>query len=274
MTNIETPEELLADFRSHREHAVTAPTGTLALVNTQWVTAEQVIYGVPGRWAPLPAGQSGLTVIATAADSITVDGVLVDGEVRVRGRDSRDPSSVSFSDTVTGFVIADAAGHYALRVWDSDSEGIREFGGIDAFPYNPDWVVTATIAETPAGSVSGYEDLEVSGVSGNAAVPAEVTFTRDGIGYRLTAVKVGPSVRLIFTDATSGAGSYDVGRFLSVDAGPGDSLTLDFNRALLPPCAFSYSFNCPLTPPQNRLAVPVMAGEKNVLKKDGSLLHD
>ncbi|MGK2853015.1 MAG: DUF1684 domain-containing protein, partial [Microbacteriaceae bacterium] len=84
----------------------------------------------------------------------------------------------------------------------------------------------------------------------------------------------GQSVRLIFTDATSGAGSYDVGRILSVDAGPDDSLTLDFNRALLPPCAFSYSFNCPLTPPQNRLAVPVMAGEKNVLKKDGSLLHD
>lgn len=274
MTDIETAEALHADYRSHRENAVTAQTGALALVNTQWVTTEQVIYGVPGRWAPLAPGQSGLTVTATAADNIMVDGVLVDGETRVWGRDSRDPSSVSFSDTTTGFVIADSAGHYALRVWDSDSEGIREFGGIDAFPYNPDWVVVATVAETPGGSVSGYEDFEVFGVTGAAAVPVEVSFTRDGVDHRLAAVKLGQSVQLIFTDATSGSDSYPVGRFLSADAGPGDSLTLDFNRALLPPCAFSYSFNCPLTPTRNRLAVPVTAGEKNVLRKDGSLLHD
>lgn len=274
MTDIETAEALHADYRSHRENAVTAQMGALALVNTQWVTTEQVIYGVPGRWAPLAPGQSGLTVTATAADNIMVDGVLVDGETRVWGRDSRDPSSVSFSDTTTGFVIADSAGHYALRVWDSDSEGIREFGGIDAFPYNPDWVVVATVAETPGGSVSGYEDFEVFGVTGAAAVPVEVSFTRDGVDHRLAAVKLGQSVQLIFTDATSGSDSYPVGRFLSADAGPGDSLTLDFNRALLPPCAFSYSFNCPLTPARNRLAVPVTAGEKNVLKKDGSLLHD
>jgi uncharacterized protein (DUF1684 family) len=51
------------------------------------------------------------------------------------------------------------------------------------------------------------------------------------------------------------------------------TITLDFNRAVLPPCAFSYSFNCPLPPKQNRFPFPVEAGEKLPLKKDGSPLH-
>ena len=37
---------------------------------------------------------------------------------------------------------------------------------------------------------------------------------------------------------------------------------------------FSYNFNCPMPPKQNRFAVAIEAGEKNVLKKDGSLLHE
>ena len=40
------------------------------------------------------------------------------------------------------------------------------------------------------------------------------------------------------------------------------TITLDFNRAVLPPCAFSYAFNCPMPPKQNRFPVPIQAGEK------------
>ena len=45
-------------------------------------------------------------------------------------------------------------------------------------------------------------------------------------------------------------------------------------RALmLPPCAFSYAFNCPLPPKQNRFPFAIEAGEKLPLTKDGSPLH-
>jgi len=37
--------------------------------------------------------------------------------------------------------------------------------------------------------------------------------------------------------------------------------------------ASSYAFNCLLPPKQNGFSIPVEAGEKNVLAKDGSLLH-
>lgn len=265
-----TPEDLLATYHERRELSVVQPLGNLALVNTQWVDAEQSIWGVPGRWAP---AEGGLRVIAAASDAITVDGVLVDGEALVRGKDQPEPSTIVFSDTVTGFVIAGDEGAYALRVWDSQSEGIREFGSIDAYDYNPEWVITATFTENPAGTTMGFEHLKDSGKTKEQVIPGEITFSKDGVEYNLAAFKAGRALQLVFADATNGEATYSVGRFLFVAPNPDGTITLDFNRAVLPPCAFSYNFNCPLPPKQNRFTVPIEAGEKNVLKKDGTLLH-
>ncbi len=75
---------------------------------------------------------------------------------------------------------------------------------------------------------------------------------------------------LPFRDATSGAETYVAGRYLldsakSADLG-GDaaagSLILDFNFAFQPSCAFDPKWACPLAPPENRLDLPVRAGER------------
>jgi uncharacterized protein (DUF1684 family) len=273
-TTEQSPEALLAIYHERRELSVVQPKGSLALVNTQWVDSEQTIWGVPGTWAPLPDGQSGLRVTATASDGIVVDGVLVDGSAIARGKDDPNPSEIVFSDTVSGFVIASEQGAYALRVWDANSEGIQEFGSIDAFPYNPDWVITADWAEIPGGIAMGFEHLKDDGATREQVVPGTITFTRDGVEYDLAAFKSGRALQLVFADATNGDSTYSVGRFLFVAPNADGTITLDFNRAVLPPCAFSYNFNCPLPPKQNRFAVPITAGEKNVLKKDGTLLHE
>jgi uncharacterized protein (DUF1684 family) len=265
-----TPEQRLATFRLRREESVVQPTGSLALVNTQWVDAEQSIWGVPGVWAPAPGG---LTVTAAASDGITVDGAIVDGTVLVRGKDDPAPSVVRFSDTVSGFVIA-GEGNYALRVWDSESEGIEQFGRIDGYPYNPEWVITGTFTENPAGTTLGFEHLKDDGKTRDEVIPGEITFTRDGVEYNLAAFKSGRALQLVFADATNGVDTYSVGRFLFLAPNPDGSITLDFNLAVLPPCAFSYNFNCPLPPKQNRFAVAIEAGEKNVLNKQGALLHE
>jgi uncharacterized protein (DUF1684 family) len=270
-----SPEELLATFRERRELSVVQPTGSLALVNTQWVDSEQTIWGVPGVWAPLPAGESGLSVTATASDRILVDGVLVDGTAVVRGKDSTSPSAVVFSDTRTGVVIKNVGSEsYALRVWDAESEGIQEFGSIDAFAYNPDWVITATFTENPEGTTLGFEHLKEAGEIREEAIPGSIRFSKGGVDYDLAAFKSGRALQVVFADATSGESTYSVGRFLFVAPRPDGTIVLDFNLAVLPPCAFSYAFNCPMPPRQNRFTVPVTAGEKNVLAKDGSLLHE
>jgi uncharacterized protein (DUF1684 family) len=75
---------------------------------------------------------------------------------------------------------------------------------------------------------------------------------------------------LPFRDATNGTQTYGAGRYLldtakSADLGPGaapGSLVLDFNFAFHPSCAFDPKWSCPLAPPENRLDMPIEAGER------------
>ncbi|MFM2352897.1 MAG: hypothetical protein RLZZ608_303 [Actinomycetota bacterium] len=268
-----TPAERYAVFRERRALAAVQPQGPLALVNTQWVADEQTVWGVPGRWAPAPSGTSGLLVTAEASEGIHVDGALVDGTVLVRGKDDAEPSAIVFNEHTTGFVIAGDDGLYALRVWDAQSEGIQNFGGIDAFDYAPEWVVTGTFREIDGGTVVGFEHLKDDGKTRGEVVPGEIRFTHDGVEYDIAAFKSGRALQLVFADATNGDDTYSVGRFLFLAPNPDGTITLDFNTAILPPCAFSYAFNCPLPPKQNRFPFRVEAGEKNVLAVGGGLLH-
>ena len=73
-----------------------------------------------------------------------------------------------------------------------------------------------------------------------------------------------------FRDATNGVETYGAGRYLidsakSADLG-GDpatgTLTIDFNFAYQPSCAFDPRWACPLAPPENRLEIPVRGGER------------
>ena len=268
-----TAEERYERFHARREEAVAQPRGFLALVNTQWIDSAQPVWGVPGTWAPRQDGQPGLALTATAADGIRVNGELVDGEVLLSPRNSETPSEIEFDDHTTGTIIAGHEGSFALRVWDSRSEAIENFGGIDAFPYDPSWVVRGTFTPNPEGTTAGFAHIKDEGETREMVIPGEISFEHDGTEYSILAFKEGRALQLVFADATSGDSTYSVGRFLFTAPNPDGSITLDFNTAVLPPCAFSYNFNCPMPPKQNRFPFPVEAGEKNVLGKDGSLLH-
>ncbi len=75
---------------------------------------------------------------------------------------------------------------------------------------------------------------------------------------------------LVFGDETNGSETYGSGRFLFVQLRDDEgSVTLDFNRAFVPPCGFSAQYNCPLPPASNRFPLPIRAGEKNVVFRDG-----
>ena len=71
------------------------------------------------------------------------------------------------------------------------------------------------------------------------------------------------SLHVLFTDATSGVTTYPANRSLAVAApDPDGTVTLDFNRAVNLPCAYTEFATCPLPPAGNRLPVAVEAGEK------------
>ena len=92
-------------------------------------------------------------------------------------------------------------------------------------------------------------------------VPA---FPVDDQEQRLVAL-AGPdgALSLHFLDATSGVSTYPGGRILKAEApGPDGELTLDFNRVVNLPCAFTEFATCPLPPAGNTLTVAVEAGEQ------------
>ena len=65
-----------------------------------------------------------------------------------------------------------------------------------------------------------------------------------------------------FGDLTSGTETYQGGRYLDLDRTASRVYDLDFNRAYNPFCVFDSRYECPIPPRENRLKIPVRAGEK------------
>ncbi len=93
----------------------------------------------------------------------------------------------------------------------------------------------------------------------------------DLMGFRnrlliLEMIDMGPArgkLFLAFGDGTSADETYGAGRYLDINRVQGsNTITLDFNKAYNPYCAYTDKFSCPLPPPENLLTVPIQAGEK------------
>ena len=98
---------------------------------------------------------------------------------------------------------------------------------------------------------------ERAGVLRFTLAGAEHTLT----GYRFEGSQ-DESVFVPFLDATSGTETYGAGRYLDLDPEDDGTYTIDFNLAYHPSCVYDPKYSCPLTPPENRLSVPIRAGER------------
>ena len=65
-----------------------------------------------------------------------------------------------------------------------------------------------------------------------------------------------------FTDMTSGTETYAAGRYLDLDRNTTGVYMIDFNRAYHPYCYYNPTFDCPYPPAENRLTLPIHAGER------------
>lgn len=87
----------------------------------------------------------------------------------------------------------------------------------------------------------------------------------------LEIIDMGPAkgtLFLAFGDKTSAAETYGAGRYLDLKKVPKGSktITLDFNKAYNPYCAYNDNYSCPFPPPENLLQVAINAGEKVYVK--------
>lgn len=65
-----------------------------------------------------------------------------------------------------------------------------------------------------------------------------------------------------FTDLTTGTETYPGGRYLDLTRTPTGIYEIDFNLAYNPYCYYNPTYDCPYPPAENRLPLPVRAGEK------------
>jgi uncharacterized protein (DUF1684 family) len=222
-------------WRAKRLATVVSPTGNLALIETRWQEGDQEI-SLEESLMGLPK-----TVSATREERI------------------------------------DFAGHFVqrgIRLWDANSLAIRSFETIDVYPFDPNWIFESTFIPHPESRAVPFEYVRETPEMRDLAVPGEIKFTIDGVNYALDAFDDDGTLLLVFADPTNGAETYPAGRFLFVYRTPAtNQVKLDFNRAFVPPCGFSVHYNCPLPPPQNRLQVPVRAGEKFPIFGDNYQIH-
>jgi hypothetical protein len=196
--------------------------------------------------------------------------LLLDGqpakEQALLADDADHPSKLTLG-TITVIVI-NRDGQFALRVKDLDAPTRTSFHGLRWYEPNADFKVHARWI--PYDPPKVLDIPTVLGTTTHLPAPGAAEFTIDGKTVRLEPVLEDPKstdLFFILRDATSKTKTYGAGRFLYTElpdhgVGKPGELWLDFNRAVNPPCAFTPYATCPLPPPQNRLSVPIPAGEQ------------
>lgn len=198
---------------------------------------------------------------AVAEDGLTLDGKEFTGEARLTAdRGPIDGSRVAHGER--RLVVLSREGLWAVRDFDPDSPARKAFRAIDATPYDARWALSGTFHPYDTARTVRVENAD--GAERGLRLGGEIAFEVDGTEHTLqVAVEHDGSLWAVFADATSGNSSYRF-RFLRPAAPDEDgSVTVDLNRALLPPCAFADHFICPFPPPGNTLRVAVEAGERN-----------
>jgi len=88
------------------------------------------------------------------------------------------------------------------------------------------------------------------------------SFSVEGVPVELTIFRSLDGFFLPFADALAGKETYGAGRYIEPEELPDGRFLVDFNLAYNPYCAYNDRWTCPLTPAENRIPVPLRAGEK------------
>ncbi len=139
-----------------------------------------------------------------------------------------------------------------------------KFLPISYFDIDPDYASPATLKLLDERtrlvmptSTGKSRDMERVGI---------LEFTLRGQPLKLTAfAEVGQEVSRLFvpfSDLTSGTESYQAGRYMDIDPQSSGVYVVDFNTAYHPYCYYNAEYDCPYPPAENRLKVPIRAGER------------
>lgn len=145
----------------------------------------------------------------------------------------------------------------------------KAFEGHQFFPIDLSYVVEAIVERIESNDTVAMNSS--GGLIKYYKPYAKLHFKLNGVkceliayqSYKLMTVKEYENYLFLpFRDANSGTVTYGGGRYLDLLIPAGESITLNFNLAYNPYCAYTSGYNCTIPPVENTLSVPVNAGLK------------
>ena len=262
-------QQSVEKWRHDYEAKLTSDTGWLTVAGLFWMHDGENSFGSDAKNnIVLPAGAPAFAGVFTFHDGKTSVRLNPGVAAMMNGKpvqtadlrpDSRE-DRVVLGD-LTLFVHA-SGGRFAIRMKDKNSQLRKNFTGLNWFPIDPAYHVTAKFITYPTP-----KELDSQNVLGDAIklkVIGYVSFSLKGQAIRLEAEEndSAPGLFIVFRDLTSGKLTYPASRFLDTDVPKDGAVELDFNEAYNPPCAYNSFTTCPLPPLGNRLQIEIPAGEK------------
>ena len=272
----------ISEFREKRAAGLQKPDGWLALVGLEWLQPGETSVGSaadnkvklsadhPAHLGIFRLENNMVTLLPPKEGfpaGLTVGGSAAKQQTLRTDADDDKNSPHLIVGTLDLYAIR-RADRFALRIKDAHSPSLQQFHGLNWYPPDSAYRVTAKwIPYTPQKTVSL---LTLVGTSYPAPVPGATEFTLQGKTYRLEPVLEEPGATELFfimRDTTSATTTYEACRFLytsfpSNGLDKAGELVLDFNKLRNPPCAYTPYATCPLPPPSNRLPVALPVGEK------------
>lgn len=214
---------------------------------------------VPGKsngvlTARYSAGRMSATMAGKAIDDATLrKAVPIDQDVEI-----------------TGFPTQVRAGVMGVRilVYNQRRAEALNFKGLDYFPYDPAYRITATFKPDPKLPPRVFRTSR--GTDKQFFHAGDATFTLNGKTFTLPFYgdsndpKKLTDMTAFFVDDLTGKGTYGAGRYVDISnfrRFPPKTATIDFNFAYNPNCARSPFYTCPVA--TDVVATAVRAGERD-----------
>ena len=148
-------------------------------------------------------------------------------------------------------------------------EDFKVFQSLDFYPIDEKFIVEAKFVRTPKEKVFKMK-------TSTTRLPeykkyGELFFQIDGKSFKLNVYqnielskKEGYEDYLFlpFSDLTCGKESYIGGRYIDMRIPKTETVTIDFNKAYNPYCAYNHKYSCPIVPLENDLPIEILAGVK------------
>jgi uncharacterized protein len=262
-------EEHILQWRAKKYNDLVGENGWLALVGLSWLKPGRNLVGsnpmcevvLPER-APTFLGiieLSGKTVRLQVANGVPVqvNGKPVEKALLKPSKDPK-PSFITWNDL--RMVLHEHAGRYAIRIWDNQRRHHFTLPLMKWFPINKHFRFHARYIPYPEPKVLDQPDTFGDVVEDR--MDGYVSFHFEGKTYKLDATEVKDKKLFIkFRDLTSNKETYPPSRYCYTEPVQDGKVTLDFNYAYSPPCAYTEYATCIFAPQQNHLPFRVEAGE-------------